>query len=123
MDQNYFTLTQRTARLGRLEHFSDRLTYAMSGTAAIVALGSLGVAMVTHNQAATEILYTIGLAATVPAFIGLVAAGYYAKAHDTSIEQFEDYVDDKFSVITAEASLGDLAGRWPIEADPPTDWG
>lgn len=122
MDQNYFKLTQRTARLGRLERFSDRLTSVMSGTAATAALGSLGVATFTHNQAATESLYTVGLAASVPAFIGLVAAGHFAKAYDASTEQLEDYIDDHFSAITADDSLGDLADRWPIEPDPPTDW-
>ncbi len=122
MEQNYVTFTQRTARLGRLEHFSDRLTYVMSGTAAIAALGSLAATAFTTNRAATEMLFSASLTATVPAFIGLVAAGHFAKAHDTSIEQFEDYVDDRFSAITAEASLGDLANRWPLEADPSTDW-
>ena len=121
MDQNYFSLTQRAARLERLEKYSDRFLYAMSGTAAIAALSSFVVATYTHNRAATEFLFTTGFTATVPAFIGLVAAGHYAKAHATSTEQLAAYIDGHFSAITADVNLSDLADRWPIETDPTTN--
>ncbi|MEO8105261.1 MAG: hypothetical protein ABI602_02895 [Candidatus Saccharibacteria bacterium] len=121
MESDYFKIEQRAARYHRRERYSELLIYGMAGGAAIAAVGCVAVAQLTHNVVATESFFIAGLATTVPAFLGLVAAQHYAKAYDSSTQQLETHIDEQFSDIMADASLGDLADRWPVEPDLTTD--